>query len=104
MGNKIWQTIYPRKFGYDVAYARPPVQTRHVTIDLAQLDQPFCYVSHPYGYDQIESCQNQAFADNYHMNIFYVLIGQNLTGKFMRKIYAASGNLLTELTEFCGIL
>ena len=38
MGNKIWQTIYPRKFGYDVAYARPPVQTRHVTIDLAQLD------------------------------------------------------------------
>ena len=26
---------------------------------------------------------------------FYVLIGQNLTGEFMRKIYAASGNLLT---------
>ena len=26
---------------------------------------------------------------------FYVLIGQNFTGKFMRKIYAASGNLLT---------
>ena len=30
---------------------------------------------------------------------FYVLIGQNLTGEFMRKIYTASGNL----TEFCVI-
>ena len=27
---------------------------------------------------------------------FYALIGQNLTGEFMRKIYAASGNLLTD--------
>ena len=27
----------------------------------------------------------------------YVLIGQNLTGEFIRKIYAASGNLLTVL-------
>ena len=27
---------------------------------------------------------------------FYVLIGQNLTGVFMRKIFAASGNLLTD--------
>ena len=27
---------------------------------------------------------------------FYVLIGQNLIGEFMRKIYAASGNLLTD--------
>ena len=27
---------------------------------------------------------------------FYVLIGQNLTGEFMRKIYAASGNLRTD--------
>ena len=27
---------------------------------------------------------------------FYVLIGQNLTGEIMRKIYAASGNLLTD--------
>ena len=27
---------------------------------------------------------------------FYVLIGQNLTGEFMRKIYAASGNLLAD--------
>ena len=27
---------------------------------------------------------------------FYVLIGQNLTGEFMRNIYAASGNLLTD--------
>ena len=26
---------------------------------------------------------------------FYALIGQNLTGEFMRKIYAASGNLLS---------
>ena len=41
----------------------------------------------------------------------YVLIGQNLTGEFMRKIYAASGNLLTGtwswqsfVREFCVIL
>ena len=27
---------------------------------------------------------------------FYALIGQNLTGEFMRRIYAASGNLLTD--------
>ena len=27
---------------------------------------------------------------------FYVLVGQNLTGDFMPKIYAASGNLLTD--------
>ena len=27
---------------------------------------------------------------------FYVLIGQNLTGEFKRKIFAASGNLLTD--------
>ena len=27
---------------------------------------------------------------------FYVLIGQSSTGEFMRKIYAASGNLLTD--------
>ena len=27
---------------------------------------------------------------------FYVLIGKNLTGEFMQKIYAASGNLLTD--------
>ena len=27
---------------------------------------------------------------------FYALIGQNLTGEFMRKIYAASGNLSTD--------
>ena len=27
---------------------------------------------------------------------FYALIGQNLTGDFMRKIYAASGNLFTD--------
>ena len=24
MGNKIWSAMHPRKFGYDVAYARPP--------------------------------------------------------------------------------
>ena len=41
----------------------------------------------------------------------YVLIGQNLTGEFMQKIYAASGNLLTDswswqsfVREFCLIL
>ena len=41
----------------------------------------------------------------------YVLIGQNLAGEFMRKIYAASGNLLTGswswqsfVREFCLIL
>ena len=27
---------------------------------------------------------------------FYALIGQNLTGEFMQKIYAASGNLFTD--------
>ena len=27
---------------------------------------------------------------------FYALIGQNLTGEFMRKIYAASGNLFSD--------
>ena len=31
---------------------------------------------------------------------FYALIGQNLTGEFIRKIYAASWKLFT-LTEFC---
>ena len=34
----------------------------------------------------------------------YAMIGQNLTGEFMRKIYAASCNLFTDqlkLTEFC---
>ena len=34
---------------------------------------------------------------------FYALIGQNLTGEFVRKIYAASWNFFTllKLTEFC---
>ena len=27
---------------------------------------------------------------------FYALIGQNLTGELMQKIYAASGNLFTD--------
>ena len=35
MGNNIWLTIHLRKFGYDVAYARPPahppVHTLHVS-------------------------------------------------------------------------
>ena len=35
---------------------------------------------------------------------FYVLIGQNLTGEFMRKIYAASGNLLTDSWSWQGCL
>ena len=39
---------------------------------------------------------------------FYALIGQNLTGEFMRKIYAASCNLFTLTTEadrvFCQLL
>ena len=30
---------------------------------------------------------------------FYALIGQNLTGEFMRKIYGASWNLLTLTAE-----
>ena len=30
---------------------------------------------------------------------FYALIGQNLTGEFMRKIYAASSNLFTLTAE-----
>ena len=33
--------------------------------------------------------------------LFMLWFGQNLTGEFMRNIYAASGNLL--LTEFCVI-
>ena len=41
----------------------------NVTIDHAQLDQPLSYVNHPYEYDQIDSCQNQTSADNYHMAI-----------------------------------
>ena len=35
---------------------------------------------------------------------FYVLIGQNLTGEFMRKIYAASGNLFTLTAEADRVL
>ena len=39
---------------------------------------------------------------------FYALIGQNLTGEFMRKIYAASWNLLTLTAEadrvFCQLV
>ena len=58
MGKKIWLTIHLRKFGYDVAYARPPTRTHasckpmsNVTKDLTQLDSPLSYVSHPYEYD-----------------------------------------------------
>ena len=71
-----------RKFGKPsipenlVMTQRTPVRTHTsckpistVTIDLAQLDQPLCYVSHPYEYDQIDSCQNQTCADNYHMTV-----------------------------------
>ena len=35
---------------------------------------------------------------------FYALIGQNLTGEFMRKIYAASGNLLTDSWSWQGFV
>ena len=35
---------------------------------------------------------------------FYALIGQNLTGEFMRKIYAASWNLLTLTAEADKVL
>ena len=35
---------------------------------------------------------------------FYALIGQNLTGEFMRKIYAASWNLFTLTAEADGVL
>ena len=56
--------------------ARPPTRTHssckqmsNVTIGLAQLDQPLSYVSHPYEDDQIDSCQNETSADNYHMTI-----------------------------------
>ena len=35
---------------------------------------------------------------------FQALIGQNLTGEFMRKIYAASGNLLTDSWSWQGCL
>ena len=32
-------------------------------------------------------------------SIFYALIGQNLTGEFMQKIYKASRNLFTSTAE-----
>ena len=35
---------------------------------------------------------------------FYALIGQNLKGEFMRKIYAASGNLLTDSWSWQGFV
>ena len=35
---------------------------------------------------------------------FQALIGQNLTGEFMQKIYAASGNLLTDSWRWQGFL
>ena len=35
---------------------------------------------------------------------FYALIGQNLTGEFMRKIYAVSGNLLTDTWSWKGFV
>ena len=38
------------------------------------------------------------------MSNFYVLIGQNLTGEFMRKIYAASSNLFTLTAEANRVL
>ena len=38
------------------------------------------------------------------MSNFYVLIGQNLTGEFMRKIYAASSNLFTLTAEADRVL
>ena len=31
MGKKIWSTIHPGKFGYDVAYERPSVHPLHVS-------------------------------------------------------------------------
>ena len=34
----------------------------------------------------------------------YALIGQNLTGEFMRKIYAASGNLFTDSWSWQGLV
>ena len=64
----------------------------------------------------IDSCQNGTFAHRYQKTInvvtrwsrslsnFYALIGQNVTVEFVRKIYAASGNLFSDmlnLTEFC---
>ena len=35
---------------------------------------------------------------------FYALIGQNLTGEFMRKIYAASCNLFTLIAKADSVL
>ena len=35
---------------------------------------------------------------------FYALIGQNLKGEFMRQIYAASGNLLTDSWDWQGFV
>ena len=52
-----WKHIDARKSGYDVVYARLSTRAHssckpmpNVTIDLAQLDWPFSYVSHPYKY------------------------------------------------------
>ena len=38
------------------------------------------------------------------MSNFYALIGQNVTGEFMRKIYAASCNLFTLTAEADRVL
>ena len=57
---------------------RPPTRTHtsckpmsNVTINHAHLDTSLSasYVTHPYEYDYIDSCQNQTSADNYHMTI-----------------------------------
>ena len=62
-------------------------------------------------HDRFASCCFQsspnAWVTLYYSN-FYALIGQNLTGEFMRKIYAASWNLFTVTAEadrvFCQLV
>ena len=46
----------------------------------------------------------QSSVDHALLPIFYALIGQNLAGEFMRKIYAASGNLLTDSWRWQGFV
>ena len=63
-------------------------------------------------HDRFASCCFQsslnALVTLYYKSNFYALIGQNLTGEFMRKIYAASWNLFTVTAEtdrvFCQLV
>ena len=59
-------------------------------------------------HDRFASCCFQsslnALVTLYYKSNFYALIGQNLTGEFMRKIHAASWNLFTVTAEADRVL